>query len=145
MVAELSAHRCYGALLNGFFPGRKKHESVFHICCLPVPFLCDTSSAQKLERGTAVPNILLITSEDHGQHLSCYGDTVIHTPNLDKIARAGALFHNAYITAAVCSASRSSILTGLYPHQNGHLDIATFGYRLVGVPVGTAFFGFHPY
>jgi N-sulfoglucosamine sulfohydrolase len=78
------------------------------------------------------PIILLIVSEDHGQHLSCYGDTIINTPSLDKIAREGVLFNNAYITTSVCSPSRSSILTGLYPHQNGHLALATHGYHFVG-------------
>lgn len=78
------------------------------------------------------PNILLIVSEDHSQHLSCYGETVITTPNLDKIAREGILFRNAYVTQSVCSPSRSSILTGLYPHQSGHLGLATHGHRMIG-------------
>lgn len=78
------------------------------------------------------PNILLIVSEDHGPHLSCYGDTIIKTPNLDKIAEEGILFKNAYVTQSVCSPSRSSILTGLYVHQNGHLGLATHGYHFVG-------------
>lgn len=78
------------------------------------------------------PNILLITSDDHGPHLSCYGDQYIKTPNLDAIANNGILFRNAYITAAVCSPSRSSILTGLYPHQTGHLGLTTHGFRFVG-------------
>ena len=78
------------------------------------------------------PNILLIVSEDHCPHLSCYGDTVINTPNLDKLASEGILFNNAYITQAVCSPSRSSIFSGLYPHQSGHLGLATHGYHYVG-------------
>ena len=51
------------------------------------------------------PNILLIVSDDNGPHLSCYGDTVIQTPNLDRIAQKGVLFKNAYITESVCSPS----------------------------------------
>ena len=78
------------------------------------------------------PNILLIISEDHGQHLSCYGDSVIQTPHLDALADEGVLFYNAYVTQSVCSPSRSSILSGLYPHQNGHLGLATHGYHYVG-------------
>jgi N-sulfoglucosamine sulfohydrolase len=80
----------------------------------------------------SLPNILLIVSEDHGAHLSCYGDTIIQTPHLDKIAKDGILFKNAYVTESVCSPSRSSILTGLYPHQNGHFGLATMGYHFVG-------------
>ncbi len=79
-----------------------------------------------------LPNILLIVSEDHSPHLSCYGDTVIKTPNLDKIAKEGILFRNAYVTESICSPSRSSILTGLYPCQNGQLGTAAHGYHLVG-------------
>ena len=78
------------------------------------------------------PNILLIVSEDHSPHLSCYGDTIIKTPHLDNIAKEGILFRNAYVTQSVCSPSRSSILTGLYTHQNGHLGLATHGHHLVG-------------
>jgi N-sulfoglucosamine sulfohydrolase len=79
-----------------------------------------------------LPNILLIVSEDHGAHLSCYGDTIIQTPHLDKIAKDGILFRNAYVTESVCSPSRSSILTGLYPHQSGHFGLASMGYHFVG-------------
>lgn len=78
------------------------------------------------------PNILLIVSEDHGPHLSCYGDKVIQTPNLDQIAKNGVKFNNAYVTESVCSPSRSSILTGLYPHQSGHLGLTTHGFHFVG-------------
>ncbi|WP_018628727.1 sulfatase family protein [Niabella aurantiaca] len=78
------------------------------------------------------PNVLLIVSEDHGPHLSCYGDTNVQTPNLDQLAGQGILFRNAYVTESVCSPSRSSILTGLYPHQSGHLGLTTHGFHYVG-------------
>lgn len=89
------------------------------------------ASKEKGDKGKK-PNILLIVSEDNGPHLSCYGDPVIKTPNLDKIAEKGVLFRNAYVTQAVSSPSRSSILSGLYPHQSGHLGLATHGYHFVG-------------
>lgn len=75
-------------------------------------------------------NILLITSEDNGQELSCYGDPHIRTPSLDGLASDGACFENAYVTQAVCSPSRASILTGLYPHQNGQIGLATHAYEM---------------
>lgn len=78
----------------------------------------------------AAPNVLLITSEDNGPHLSCYGDPNIVTPNLDGLAADGMRFANAYVTYSVCSPSRASILTGLYNHQNGHLGLATHKYAL---------------
>lgn len=92
-------------------------------------FACQ--QAKETESSTDLPpNILLIVSEDHSPHLSCYGDTVINTPHLDKIAEEGILFKNAYVTQSVCSPSRSSILTGLFPHQNGQLGLATQGYHM---------------
>ena len=74
------------------------------------------------------PNILLIVGEDHGCELSCYGDPVIKTPNIDALASQGVLFENGYVTQSVCSPSRSTIFTGLYPHQNGQLGLATHQY-----------------
>lgn len=64
-------------------------------------------------------NILLITADDLGQILGCYGDTVTRTPNLDRLATQGIRFVNSYVTQASCSSSRSSLFTGLYPHQTG--------------------------
>lgn len=84
------------------------------------------------------PNILLIVSEDHGQHLSCYGDEVVKTPNLDQIAANGFRFQNGYVSESVCSPSRSTILSGLYPHQTGHLGLTTFGFRYA-MPVKTIY------
>ncbi len=66
------------------------------------------------------PNILLIVSDDHGRgDLGCYGNHVIQTPNMDRLAAEGVRFTNACCTTASCSASRSVILSGLYNHYNG--------------------------
>lgn len=92
----------------------------------------DKNTITKTNERSEKPNILLIVSEDNGPHFSCYGDPVIKTPNVDKIANGGILFRNAYVTQSVSSPSRSSILSGLYPHQSGHLGLATHGYRYVG-------------
>jgi N-sulfoglucosamine sulfohydrolase len=92
-----------------------------------IAFMAFKKSSDKPAR----PNILLITSEDHSPHLSCYGDQVIKTPHLDQLASNGLLLENAYVTQSVCSPSRSSILTGLYPHQNGQLGLTTHGYHMV--------------
>ena len=76
------------------------------------------------------PNILLIVSEDNGPDLGCYGNTNVYTPNLDQLAAEGMLFENAFVTYSVCSPSRSSIFTGLYPHQNGQIGLATHKFRM---------------
>ncbi len=76
------------------------------------------------------PNILLITSEDNGPELGCYGDPYAKTPHLDALAREGIRFDRAFVTQAGCSQSRASILTGLYPHQNGQIGLATWKFRM---------------
>jgi arylsulfatase A-like enzyme len=66
------------------------------------------------------PNILYIMADDHAAHaLSCYGSVINQTPQLDRIARDGALFRNAFCTNALCAPSRATILTGTYNHVNG--------------------------
>ena len=73
-------------------------------------------------------NVLLIISEDNGQHLGCYGDANVATPSIDRLASEGVRFENAYTTQAVCSPGRASIFTGLYPHQCGQIGLATHVY-----------------
>ncbi|MCK4751976.1 MAG: sulfatase-like hydrolase/transferase [Planctomycetes bacterium] len=81
------------------------------------------------------PNVLLIVSDDHGlDAVGCYGNKVIKTPNLDKLAGEGTRFTHAFCTAASCSASRSVILTGMHNHATGqyglghkHHHFSTFG------------------
>ena len=55
---------------------------------------------------TEKPNILLITADDLGLQLSCYGDPYIETPNLDKLAAGGVRYRTAYVAQASCSSSR---------------------------------------
>lgn len=76
------------------------------------------------------PNILLIVSEDNGPELGCYGDPHVRTPVLDRLAEGGTRFQNAYVPQAGCSQSRAAFLTGLYPHQNGQIGLATWKFRL---------------
>lgn len=65
-------------------------------------------------------NVVLFVTDDQGQDAGCYGNPVLKTPNLDRLAADGTLFHHAYCTTASCSASRSVILTGMFNHANGH-------------------------
>jgi len=76
------------------------------------------------------PNILLIVSEDNGPELGCYGDPYARTPHLDRLAAEGVLFENAFVPYSVCSPSRACFLTGLYPHQNGQLGLATHKFAM---------------
>lgn len=65
------------------------------------------------------PNILWLCAEDMSPNMSCYGETTIRTPNIDKLAREGTRFTNAVITCPVCSPSRSAMVTGMYPTSTG--------------------------
>lgn len=76
------------------------------------------------------PNILLITADDLGPMLSCYGETRIQTPNLDRFAASGVQFRTAYVAQASCSPSRSSIFTGLYTHSTGQYGLANTNFSL---------------
>jgi len=60
------------------------------------------------------PNILWIVVEDMSLDFSCYGQTIISTPNIDRLAGEGAKFTNAFVTCPVCSPSRSAMITGMY-------------------------------
>ncbi|MAS95376.1 MAG: heparan N-sulfatase [Verrucomicrobiales bacterium] len=66
------------------------------------------------------PNFVFIISDDISyDDLGCYGSIDARTPHIDSLAEEGLLFTNAYLTASSCSPSRSSIITGRYPHNNG--------------------------
>jgi uncharacterized sulfatase len=65
------------------------------------------------------PNILWLTSEDHGPHMGCYGDTYATTPNVDALAAKGMLFKHAWSCGPVCAAARTTIIAGMYPPSTG--------------------------
>lgn len=68
----------------------------------------------------ATPNILMILIDDLGQRdLGCFGSTFYETPVLDRLAREGMRFTNAYASCPVCSPTRASIMTGKYPARVG--------------------------
>ncbi|MGY8731383.1 MAG: sulfatase family protein [Pirellulales bacterium] len=65
------------------------------------------------------PNILWITSEDHGPEMGCYGDKLAVTPNVDALAKRGMMFKFAWSCAPVCAPARTAIITGMYPPSVG--------------------------
>ncbi|MCA9136243.1 MAG: sulfatase [Planctomycetales bacterium] len=72
-------------------------------------------------------NFLLITADDLGLQLSCYGDPIAKTPHIDELAKHSVQFQTAYVSQASCSPSRSTMFTGLYPHGNGQYGLANAG------------------
>ena len=82
------------------------------------------------QTGRKPMNIVFINADDMGIEMGAYGDAQARTPTLNSFAASGVQFNNGYVTQASCSPSRSSFLTGLYPHQNGQLGLAHLGYRV---------------
>ena len=75
-------------------------------------------------------NVLFITADDLGLQLSCYGETLIETPNLDRLAAGGVQFNIAYVAQASCSPSRSAMFTGLHTHATGQFGLTNSGLSL---------------
>ena len=76
--------------------------------------------------GAEKPNIVIFIADDLGWEDSRpYGNLNVHTPNLQKLADEGMRFDNFFLTASSCSPSRSSMLSGLYPHNTGAMNLHT--------------------
>lgn len=77
------------------------------------------------------PNFIFILVDDLGKEwISCYGGQLVKTPNIDRIADQGILFHRAY-SMPQCTPSRVALLTGQYPYNNGwinHFDVPRWGH-----------------
>jgi len=71
------------------------------------------------------PNVLFICVDDLKPLLGCYGDKVIKSPNIDRLAARGVVFERAYCNQAVCAPSRNSLLTGVRPTTLGIYDLGT--------------------
>jgi len=65
------------------------------------------------------PNILWFVVDDMSANFSCYGEKTVQTPHVDRLAREGTKFTNAFVTAPVCSACRSALITGMYQTSIG--------------------------
>ena len=73
--------------------------------------------------GKPPPNVLFIFVDDLRPQLGCYGAKTVKSPNIDRLAREGMLFENAYCQQAVCAPSRASVLSGWRPDSTGIYDL----------------------
>lgn len=88
--------------------------------------LCSFAVYNSNAHAQSRPNIILIIADDIGWNdIGAYGNTAIRTPNLDRLAKEGMKFTNAFVTSSSCSPSRSSIITGRYPHNTGAAELHT--------------------
>src|SRR5581483_6656060 len=97
--------------------------------------LCLGLPARTYAQAPPRPNIVFILMDDlRWDDLACMGHPFVKTPNVDRLAREGALFTNAYATTPLCSPSRACILTGLYAHSHGirdNTDRSSLSHKLV--------------
>jgi iduronate 2-sulfatase len=84
-----------------------------------------SSFSQKSEKRHVKPNVLFIAFDDLKPVLGCYGDKLIKTPNIDRIARNGTVFLSNYCQQAVSGPTRASIMTGMRPDYTGVYDLQT--------------------
>ena len=85
-------------------------------------FSCKPSSKSNPDTNQR-PNIIVVLVDDmRWEEFGAAGHNYIKTPNIDRLAREGVRFKNAFATTPLCSPSRASFLTGQYPHTNGIVD-----------------------
>ncbi|MCX7885746.1 MAG: sulfatase-like hydrolase/transferase [Verrucomicrobiae bacterium] len=88
----------------------------FPALALATVTVCNAVAASK-------PNILWLTSEDHGPQMGCYGDKLARTPNIDALAAKGMIFKLAWAVSPVCAPARTAIISGVYPSSSGGLHM----------------------
>lgn len=72
------------------------------------------------------PNIIFIIADDISWNdIGCYGNPAVKTPVIDQLAQEGIRFDNVFLTASSCSPSRTSIISGRYPHNTGAAELHT--------------------
>jgi iduronate 2-sulfatase len=71
------------------------------------------------------PNVLFIAVDDLKPVLGCYGNTLVKTPNIDRLAKMGTVFQNNYCQQSVCGPTRASLLTGMRPDYTKIRDLKT--------------------
>lgn len=108
---------------------------------MPRLFLFTLSTFASLAAAAAAadsrPNILWFIVDDMSANFSCYGEKLIQTPNVDRLAREGTKFTHAYTTAPVCSPCRSGFITGMYQTSIGaHHHRSGRGVEKIILPAG---------
>lgn len=120
---------------------------VFFILALVVSLGGCKDQNQNKGNNEALPNILFIPVDDLRPDLGVYGNALVRTPNIDRLAKRGIFFSRAYCQQAVCNPSRASLLTGLRPDTLGVWDLrAKFRDQLPEVVTLPQFFknnGYH--
>lgn len=97
----------------------------YHFFIIPFLFILIGSANDRQNvdaRYVDKPNVLFICVDDLRPELGCYGNSYIHSPNIDKLAQTGAVFTNHFVQVPTCGASRCCMLTGMLPKTTGCLS-----------------------
>ena len=124
-AASVAAGFCGAAALSGAATGEA------HVAAVP------TAATPAATQPAAPRNVVIILSDDHRYDFMSFmkrAPAFLRTPNLDRMAAGGLHVRNAFVTTALCSPSRASILTGQYAHRHGVVDNSS------PIPRGTVFF-----
>lgn len=107
-------------------------RNILFMFCVSASFVflgCSYKSKQgvkkELHSEKKRPNILWITCEDMSPRLGSYGDSVVSTPHIDKLASEGVRFTNVFSVSGVCAPSRAALITGMYPTSFGAMHMRT--------------------
>lgn len=96
-------------------------KRILIILCGAALFLSQCTNESK-----SPPNMIFIIADDISWNdFGCYGNEDVHTPAINRLAREGLKFNNVYLTASSCSPSRTSIISGRYPHNTGAAELHT--------------------
>ena len=94
-----------------------RHVTLRFVCFIFITLISVVAKSQ--------PNVLFIAVDDLRPELGCFGCKHMHSPHLDKLASRGTVFLNAHCQQAVCSPSRTSLMTGLRPDSTKVWDLNT--------------------
>lgn len=95
------------------------------------------AAAQGADKPPTRPNILWFVVDDMSANFSCYGEKLIRTPHVDRLASEGTRFRRAFVTAPVCSPCRSALITGMYQTSIGaHHHRSGRGVEKIHLPEG---------
>src|SRR5262245_3925665 len=109
-------------------------KTCLFLSCVASLLLTSAFSAEQL--APTQPNMLWLSSEDHGPHMGCYGDTFASTPNVDRLAAKGIMYTHVWSCAPVCAPARTTIISGMYPPSTGSEHMRS----MVPVPEGKKMF-----
>ena len=104
---------------------KRKMKKIKRSICLLAAAVSLLAGLPALAQQKAKPNILFIAVDDLKPVLGCYGDKLIQTPNIDRLAKMGTVFLSNYCQQAVCGPTRASIMTGKRPDYTQIWDLKT--------------------